>query len=299
MYDVIVIGAGPAGISAAIYAVSRGCRTLVLERGEVGGVIGKVSTVTHYAGIVAQETGVSFAARLKAQALAAGVEIVFGEATAVSLRGKMKTVTVREKQFAAPKLILANGCTARRLGIPGEETLRGRGVEDNAALAGPRYQGKNIYVVGGADGAVKEALFLARYAARLTIVHFEPRLGCIAEFLQKVEATPNISVCTGYRLAAIHGDEQIEALELVSEQDGRVRRVEDAGCGVFVYAGSTPNTALYPELSLGNGFIPVEENMQTQIPGVYAVGDIRVKQVRQVATAVADGAIAGIHAATH
>ena len=297
MYDIIIIGAGPAGISAGIYAVSRGKRTLILEKAQVGGIIGKVSTVTHYTAIEKQETGATFAARMKEQALQAGVEIVQAEAVHVALTGEVKSVTTDRGIYEAKRIILANGGTPRKLGIPGEKELAGKGMGMNAARDGAAYAGKNVYVVGGADGAVKEALYLAGFAKQVTIVHFEEQLGCIAEFRQKVAAVGNISVRLASRLHAVYGQDQVERLEIASEQDGSIETIEDPGCGIFVYAGILPNTELYTELALEGGYIPTNDKMETAIPGVYAAGDIRVKQVRQVATAVSDGAIAAINAA--
>lgn len=297
MYDIIIIGAGPAGISAGIYAVSRGKRTLILEKAQVGGIIGKVSTVTHYTAIEKQETGATFAARMKEQALQAGVEIVQAEAVHVALTGEVKSVTTDRGIYEAKRIILANGGTPRKLGIPGEKELAGKGMGMNAARDGAAYAGKNVYVVGGADGAVKEALYLAGFAKQVTIVHFEEQLGCIAEFRQKVAAAGNISVRLTSRLHAVYGQNQVERLEIASEQDGSIETIEDPGCGIFVYAGILPNTELYTELALEGGYIPTNDKMETAIPGVYAAGDIRVKQVRQVATAVSDGAIAAINAA--
>ena len=297
MYDIIIIGAGPAGISAGIYAVSRGKRTLILEKAQVGGIIGKVSTVTHYTAIEKQETGATFAARMKEQALQAGVEIVQAEAGHVALTGEVKSVTTDRGIYEAKRIILANGGTPRKLGIPGEKELAGKGMGMNAARDGAAYAGKNVYVVGGADGAVKEALYLAGYAKQVTVIHFEEQLGCIAEFRQKVAAAGNISVRLASRLHAVYGQDQVERLEIASEQDGSIETIEDPGCGIFVYAGILPNTELYTELALEGGYIPPNDKMETAIPGVYAAGDIRVKQVRQVATAVSDGAIAAINAA--
>lgn len=297
MYDIIIIGAGPAGISAGIYAVSRGKRTLILEKAQVGGIIGKVSTVTHYTAIEKQETGATFAARMKEQALQAGVEIVQAEAVHVALTGEVKSVTTDRGIYEAKRIILANGGTPRKLGIPGEKELAGKGMGMNAARDGAAYAGKNVYVVGGADGAVKEALYLAGYAKQVTVIHFEEQLGCIAEFRQKVAAAGNISVRLASRLHAVYGQDQVERLEIASEQDGSIETIEDPGCGIFVYAGILPNTELYTELALKGGYIPTNDKMETAIPGVYAAGDIRVKQVRQVATAVSDGAIAAINAA--
>ncbi len=297
MYDVMIIGAGPAGISAGIYAVSRGQKTLLLEKNEVGGLIGKVSTVTHYASVAAGESGKSFAEKLKKQAEAAGVDIVQAEVTGVDLVGDTKEVRTDHGTFQSRTVILANGTSPRKLNIPGAQELAGKGMAMNAARDGARYQGKHVYVVGGADGAVKEALYLSQYAAAVTIIHFEEQLGCIAEFQEKVRSTANITLHLNARLHAVYGVDQVESLEISDEKTGAIKTIDDPGCGIFVYAGTVPNTELYTQLELQEGFIPVNEKMETALPGVYAAGDIRVKQVRQVSTAVADGTIAAINAA--
>ena len=246
MYDIIVIGAGPAGISAAVYGKSRGKRVLVLEKKQVGGLIGTVSTVTHYTAIVQEESGHTFAERMKEQALSAGVEIHY----------------------------------------------------ENAPKDGLNYKGKNVYVIGGADGAVKEALYLAEIAGKVTIVCVEDELACIQEFKDKVVTHDNIETMPHSSLTAVYGNEAVEELEFTDNKTGKKQIVKDTDCGVFVYAGIIPNTQMYTELKLDDGYIPVDDSMQTEIPGVFAAGDIRVKKVRQVATAVADGAIAGIQAAS-
>lgn len=297
MYDVVIIGAGPAGISAGIYAVSRGQKTIILEKNEVGGLIGKVSTVTHYASVTEGETGKMFAEKLANQAKDAGVEIVKAEVTGVDLEGEIKQIYTAQGVYSGRKVILANGTSPRKLGIPGEKELAGDGMTMNAARDGASYQGKNVYVVGGADGAIKEALYLARYAAKVTIIHFEEQLGCIEEFKEKVRKMPNITLWLNARLHGVYGVEQVESLEIADEKTGAIETIEDPGCGIFVYAGTVPNTELYTQLELKNGFIPVNEKMETSLPGVYAIGDIREKQVRQVSTAVADGTIAAINAA--
>lgn len=297
MYDIIIIGGGPAGISAGIYAVSRGKKTLILEKAQIGGIIGKVSTVTHYSAIIENESGMTFAERLKRQALHAGVEIRYENVVNTVLTGDIKSVLTENGSYQARKLILANGSTPRKLGIPGEDALAGKGMGLNAARDGAVYAGKNMYVIGGADGAVKEALYLSQFAKTVTILHFEEQLGCIAEFKDKIQKSSNITLRLSSRLQAVRGREQVEALEIADEKAGSLELLTDPGCGIFVYAGTVPNTDIYTELSLENGYIPVNEKMETAIPGVYAAGDIRVKQVRQVATAVSDGAVAAINAA--
>lgn len=294
MYDIIIIGAGPAGISAAVYGKSRGKRVLVLEKNKVGGLIGTVSTVTHYTAIVSEETGKTFAERMKEQALGAGVEIRYENVTDVKLAGDVKKIITDKETFESKTVILANGGSGRMLGIPGENL---KGVRLNAPKDGPNYKGKNVYVIGGADGAVKEAIYLARTAAKVTIVCVEDSLACIQEFKDKISALDNIEIMPHSSLTAVYGNEAVEELEFTDNKTGEKHIIKDADCGVFVYAGVVPNTQMYTELNLDGGYIPVDDSMQTEIPGVFAAGDIRVKKVRQVATAVSDGAIAGIQAA--
>ena len=294
MYDMIIIGTGPAGISAAIYGKSRGKKVLVLEKKQVGGLIGTVSTVTHYTAIVKEESGKTFAERMKEQALSAGVEIRYENVTETKLTGEIKKVVTNKESYESKTLILANGGSGRMLGIPGESL---KGVRLNAPKDGLDYNGKNVYVIGGADGAVKEALYLAEIAGKVIIVCVEDELACIQEFKDKVVTYDNIEIMPHSSLTAVYGNESVEELEFTDNKTGKKRIVKDADCGVFVYAGIVPNTQMYTELKLDGGYIPVDASMQTEIPGVFAAGDICVKIVRQVATAVADGAIAGIQAA--
>lgn len=293
MYDMIIIGAGPAGISAAIYGKSRGKNVLVLEKKQVGGLIGTVSTVTHYTAIIQEETGSTFAERMKEQAFGAGVEIRYENVTETKLAGEIKKVITDKESYEAKTLILANGGSGRMLGIPGENL---RGVRLNAPKDGMHYKGKTVYVIGGADGAVKEALYLAKLAGKVIIVCVEDALACIQEFKDKVSTHDNIEIMPHSSLTAVYGSEAVEELEFTDNKTGKTQIVKDTECGVFVYAGIIPNTQMYTELKLEDGYIPVDDSMQTEIPGVFAAGDIRVKKVRQVATAVADGTIAGIAA---
>jgi thioredoxin reductase (NADPH) len=298
-YDLIVIGAGPAGISVAVYAASRGLQVLVLEKKKVGGIIGNVSTVTHYTAILPEETGATFAKRMEVQALSSGVEIRYEEVTEVTLEGKAKTITTNQQVYETSAVILANGSTPKKLNIPGESELAGKGIGLNAARDGKNYEGKDIYVVGGADGAIKEAIYLSAFAKKLTVIHFESRLGAIPQFMNKLSKLDNVEVLLEKRLTAVYGTDHVERLELTDEKTGTRQLVDDDGCGIFIYAGTVPNTQLYTQLDLAGGYISVNAKMETKIPGVYAAGDIRVKQVRQVATAVSDGAVAAINAAVY
>lgn len=293
MYDIIIIGAGPAGISAAIYGKSRGKKVLVLEKTAVGGLIGTVSTVTHYTAVVQGETGMAFAERMRKQALATGVEIRYERVISTGLAGAVKKVTTDRADYESKTIILANGGSGRMLGIQGEEL---KGVRLNALKDGHKYRGKTVYVIGGADGAVKEAIYLAKTSSKVVIVCIENELVCIQEFKDKVSCCDNIEVMPHSSLTAVYGDKTLEELEFTDNLTGEKHIIKDAECGVFVYAGIVPNTQMYTELRLEDGYIPVDGSMQTELSGVFAAGDICAKKVRQVATAVADGAIAGIQA---
>ncbi len=298
-YDLIVIGGGPAGISSSIYAASRGVKVLVLEKELVGGIIGKVSTVTHYSALIENESGYTFAKRLESQALNAGVHIQYETVIQVCLYGNEKKVVTDHNTYESAAIILANGSSFKSLNIPGEKQLLGKGMGLKASKDGKMYAGRNIYVVGGGDGAFKEALYLAGIARKLTVIHFEDKPGAIYEFTKKFELLENAEIKLGKNLTAVTGKDQVEALELTDVVTGEKERIEDPGCGIFTYIGTTPNTDLYKELDLVDHYIPANEKMETVVAGVYAAGDIRVKQIRQVATAVSDGAIAGINAASY
>ena len=299
MYDVVVIGAGPAGISAAIYATSRGLNTLVIEKEEVGGTLGKVSTVSHYTALIENESGATFAKRMREQAYAAGVEIRYEKVIETALSSKIKVITTADNCYEAKAIIIANGTTPRKLDIPGEEKLTGKGYGMNAAKDAEKYRNKNVYVIGGADGAIKEALYLAEFARKVTIVHFEDQLATIHEFAHKIKQKDNIDVLLHTRLHEVIGEEEINTIIFIDEHTKAIQEVKDCGCGIFVYAGATPNSEVFMDVAQEDGFIITNDKMETNIAGVYGAGDICKKQVRQAATAIADGAIAAINATNY
>ncbi len=295
IYDVIIIGGGPAGISAAIYSVSRGLKTILLEKSGVGGVIGTVSSVTHYSGIIEEETGETFSKRMEKQAIDSGVNILKEEVLSVYLEDPVKKIQTTNGIYETKTIIIAAGSTPRRLNIPGENALLGKGVCISTTKDAMKFSNRNIYVVGGSDGAIKEALYLSKFAKKLTIIHFEEKLSTINEFLNKVNNNDKIELKLNSRIIEIQGTDSIEGFNIQNQNTGHIETVKDKDCGIFIYAGSTPNTNLFHQLKCENDYIKTNDKMETNIPGVYAAGDIRVKQVRQVATAVSDGSIAAIN----
>lgn len=295
-FDIIIIGGGPAGASAAIYAASRGVNVAIFEKNEIGGLVGKVSSVTHYLGVENEETGISFSKKLNDQLKKYEVKIINEEIITVSLEGNIKTISTPKETFTAKALILANGTIPRQLGIIGEVELVGKGVCKNAAKEGPLYKNKEIFVVGGADGAIKEAIYLSQFAKKLTIIHFEDQLNTIAEFKNKLNNLKNVELLLHSRLTAIDGTDSIQAIEITDEKTHEKKSISVDGAAIFIYAGAIPNTKMYTGLNLTDGYIDVNNRMETNIPGIYAAGDICTKQVRQVATAVSDGTIAAINA---
>ncbi|MGL6153802.1 MAG: NAD(P)/FAD-dependent oxidoreductase [Cetobacterium sp.] len=300
LYDVVVIGGGPAGSSTAVYAASRGMKVAIVEKDSIGGLIGKVSTVTHYLSVDNNESGKTFSEKLLSQLEKYHVTIIKENVIGVELHGEIKKVITEDGEISGKAIVLCNGTTPRTLCIPGEKEFLGKGLCRNARKDAESCKGKNIYVVGGADGAIKEAIFLAKYAKKLAIVHFEDHLTTIAEFKNKLDSFDNIEYLFNSRLTALKGDDHVDCLEITDENTKAKKDIFDDNCAVFTYVGSTANTEMYKnDLELKNGFIIVDQKMETNIPGVYAAGDIIDKQVRQVSTAVAEGTIAAINAVAY
>lgn len=277
MYDVVIVGGGPAGCAAGLYAARAGLRTLVLTGGEPGGQLGIAETVENYPG-----TGA-----LSGPELAA--EVCLRERRAETGRGACRGRT----------FIFAAGAAPRRLGIPGEESLRGRGVSWCAACDGAFFKGKDVAVVGGGSSAAAEALTLSRLCRRVYLVHRRDSLRAERRLTEELERTENVTFLWNAQAEAILGTEMVTGLayrELSSDQ-----RRELPCAGVFIAAGREPSTELVRgqlELDAG-GYIPADETTRTAIPGVFAAGDVRAKAVRQVVTAVADGAVAALMAAKY
>ncbi|MCL6581080.1 MAG: FAD-dependent oxidoreductase [Firmicutes bacterium] len=288
VWDLLVVGAGPAGLAAAIYGARGGLGTLVVERGLPGGQIALVDRVENYPGFPEGLSGAELAQRLQEQALRFGAVLTTGEVTGdLDLASPLKKVA----GHLARAVVLAPGARPRRLGVPGEDRLVGRGVSYCATCDGAFFRGRPVAVVGGGDSAVTEALYLSRLCSRVTVVHRREHFRAAPSLVERLSRVPNVEFCLGRVPVEIEGEQKVEGL-VVRGPEGSFERLEVEG--VFVYVGLEPETAfLRGELELDQaGYIVTDESLRTSLPRVWAAGDARVKELRQVVTAVADGALA-------
>jgi len=293
-YDVIIIGGGPAGLTAAIYAARAGMATCVVERGLLGGQIFNTSKVENYPGFPEGVLGHDISSRLDEQARKFGAAIVLAEVTGVELSGPVKRVSTSEGELGGRTVIIATGANPKRLGVPGEERLIGAGVSYCATCDGAFYRDKVVAVIGGGDAAIDEALFLTRFAKEVIVIHRRSELRAIKYLQDKAFANPKIKFMWNSVVTEILGDDRVKALTVETNEGGAVERRAVAVDGVFIYVGMAPNTGfLAGALPLdAQGYIPAGETTETSLPGVFAAGDVRRKVLRQVVTAVADGAVA-------
>ena len=295
-YDVIIIGAGPAGLSAAIYAGRAKLRTLVIEADAEGGQIITTDEIANYPGAFPPESGHSLIGRMSEQARSFGAEFVNGTVDSVSFDADPKTVRCGEKEYAAISVIVAAGAHPAKIGCPGEDRLAGAGVSYCATCDGPFFEGYPVFVVGGGDAAVEEAMYLTKFASKVTIIHRRDSLRAAKSIQEKAFANKKLFFRYNTVVDELEGEDQLESMILRNLTDGSRVRISGQ-FGLFVFIGTKPNTAVYDGvLEMKNGFIVADEEMRTSVPGVFAAGDARVKSLRQVVTAVADGAIAAVSA---
>ncbi len=299
-YDVIIIGGGPAGLSAAIYAGRAMAKTLVIECEATGGQIVKTAEIENYPGQMESESGYSLCERMLAQAQHFGAELVYDNVISVDLEASPKKIVCGGTEYEADKVIIATGASPAKIGCPGEAEFTGMGVSYCATCDGAFFRNLPIYVVGGGDSAVEEAMFLTRFSKKVTLIHRRDALRAARSIQEKAFATDGLSFMWNTKVAEIGGKGALTSIIVEDTTTGERRELtpgEDRSMGVFVFIGLVPNSALFPaSIKDGRGYIITNEDMETSIPGVYAVGDIRVKTLRQVVTACADGAIAAFNA---
>jgi len=294
IYDILILGGGPAGYTAALYATRAGRRVAVVERMASGGQMCLTAQIDNYPGFPEGVDGNTLGGYFEAQARRFGGETVWGEIEKVDLASDPKRVTVDGSEYEARAIIIATGATHRHLDVEGEERLLGRGVGYCAACDGMLFRGKRVAVVGGGDSAVGDALILSELCEQVTLIHRRAEFRAARVLTEALKRKENITLCTESRVKTICGEKKVEAVELETPR-GIERLALD---GVFISVGREPATALFSgQLSLDEaGYVIAGEDTKASLPGVFAAGDVRTKTVRQVITAAADGAVAA-HAA--
>ena len=290
MYDIIIIGSGPAGLSAAIYAQRACLDTIVIEKNGIsGGQVLNTWEVDNYPGFPGV-TGFELSRQFREHANKLGARVVQDEVVQVELSGNVKKVVCEEETYEARCVILASGAHHRTLEVPGEEELRGAGVSYCATCDGAFFRGRTVAVVGGGDAALEDAIFLARMCEKVYIVHRRDKLRGAKRLQERLQALENIEFVWNSETVAIEGNAQVEALRLRQTKTGEERRLDVDG--VFIVVGIAPESELYAgQLELDEqGYIRADESGQTSVPGVFAAGDVRTKALRQILTAASDGA---------
>lgn len=290
IYDVMIIGGGPAGLTAALYAARGGLTTLLLERMAPGGQAATTELIENYPGFPGGIGGMELSMAMLEQAERFGAEVVYDDITSVDFSGLHKKASGYGESYLARSVIITTGASPKLLGAPGEERLRGRGVSYCATCDGALYRGKKVIVVGGADSAVEEADYLTRFADKVTIVYRRNKLRSAPIITARALANPKIEVIYDTIVQEIHGESGVEGVTLQHVPSGDTRQVSIDG--LFIYVGLTPNTELLGDVlqKSEHGYLLTDDVMACSLPGVFAAGDVRDKKLRQVATAVGDGA---------
>ncbi len=300
IYDVIVLGAGPAGLAAGLYAGRSRLSVLILEKGQDGGQIAITDEIENYPGqIVEGESGPSLIARMTAQAEKFGAERVSDTITEVSLEGEVKVLKSAKAEYQARNVIIATGAHSRPIGCKGEAEFTGKGVSYCATCDANFFEDFEVYVVGGGDSAVEEAMYLTKFARKVTIIHRRDELRAAKSIQERAFKNPKLFFMWDTVVEELHGDGILSGMTVKNVKTGELTRIdadEDDGLfGVFGFIGYNPRSELFEgKLEMDRGYIKTDEDMHTNVEGVYAVGDIRVKSLRQVVTAAADGAIASM-----
>lgn len=290
MYDIIIIGSGPAGLSAAIYAQRACLDTIVIEKNGIsGGQVLNTWEVDNYPGFPGV-SGFELSRQFREHANKLGARFVQDEVVQVELSGNVKKVVCEEETYEARCVILASGAHHRMLEVPGEEGLRGAGVSYCATCDGAFFRGRTVAVVGGGDAALEDAIFLARMCEKVYIVHRRDKLRGAKRLQERLQTLENIEFVWNSETVAIEGNGQVEALRLRQTKTGEERRLDVDG--VFIAVGIAPESELYAgQVEFDEqGYIRADESGQTSVPGVFAAGDVRTKALRQILTAASDGA---------
>lgn len=292
-YDLVIIGAGPAGLTAGIYAARARMDVLLLEKAVPGGQILVTDWIENYPGFPEGLTGYDLSEKMKIQAEQLGVEIETAEVHSLNLSETFKEIVLKEKSITCKSLIIASGASPRKLGI-GEEKFMGKGVSFCATCDGPFFKEKTVVAVGGGDTAVQESIFLTKFARKVYLVHRRDELRATKILQERALANDKIEMVWDSVATGLEGFFGIEKVNIKNVKTGVASAIDAQGC--FIWVGILPNTEfLNNQVNTDeSGFIIADANMQTSVPGVFAAGDVRNTPLRQVSTAVGDGAIAAV-----
>jgi thioredoxin reductase (NADPH) len=299
-YDVVIIGGGPAGLTAGMYAARASLRALAIEGESTVSQVTVTDLIENYPGIPEGVNGFDLAERFKKQAVEFGLQTASGDVTAVVKKRLGDKdgweITAGGMSYGALAVIIATGATWRRLGVPGEERFIGKGVSFCATCDGPFYKDREVAVVGGGDTAIQEAIYLTRFAKKVTVIHRRDRLRATAILQKRAMANERIAFAWNSVVESIDGLDLVQWVRLKDLKTEATREL--AADGVFVFVGLTPNTEAFRELIAldRGGYIIADANMQTSVPGIFACGDCIAKRLRQVVTACGDGATAAFSA---
>lgn len=291
-YDVAIIGAGPAGMTAAVYASRANLNTVMIERGMPGGQMANTEEVENFPGFE-MISGPDLSSKMFDHAKKFGAEYKYGDIKGIEDKGDYKVIDLGSSTIEATTVIIATGAQYKKVGVPGEEELGGRGVSYCAVCDGAFFKNKNIYVIGGGDSAVEEGTFLTKFASKVTIVHRRDQLRAQKILQDRAFKNDKIDFIWNHTLKSVNEkDGKVGSLTLVSTVDGTEQTVE--ADGLFVYVGMKPLTQPFENLGITNeaGYIVANDDMSTAIKGIFVAGDVREKGLRQIVTATSDGSIA-------
>lgn len=295
-YQLIIVGGGPAGLTAGLYSSRAGIKTLLIEKGLIGGQTVNVERIENYPGFPEGISGFELTESMHRQAIKYGLEILIDEVTTIQNGGKHKVVGTTQNNFVANTIIIAGGCQRRKLGIPGEDKLLGKGVSYCATCDGFLFRDKVVAIVGGGNAAITEALTLSRFASSVKVIHRRRQLRATQILQKKAFSEPKIEFLWDTIVTEIGGNDVVTLLKLKEVTTNKISTLKVAG--IFVAIGLIPNTDyLRGSVPLDKtGYIITNELMETRIPGIFAAGDIRYNSFKQVITAAGDGAIAALSA---
>ena len=292
VFDTIIIGGGPGGYTAALYAARAGFSALVLEKLSPGGQMATTDQIDNYPGFPQGVNGFELALEMQKGAQRFGAQTELAEVLRVDLRGPVKEVVTQKETYRAPTVVLATGASPRELGLPGERELRGRGVSYCATCDGMFYRGKTVAVVGGGNTAAADVLYLSRLCEKVYLIHRRDQLRASRVYLEPLKQAENVEILWDSQVTELLYGETLTGVKVGNKKTGEIKELSLDG--LFLAVGQLPNTQLFQgqvELDAA-GYVVADETTRTNLPGVFAVGDLRQKPLRQVVTAAADGAVA-------